>query len=765
MKLLNCVLLFVFISISTTYGRDIYIDYNSSKNCMDSYEYVKDGNAETPYLFFHLKVSDNEKVILEAGEDYTPRQYKPSNTLSCKDLERDEQFVTDVNAGLVDVYIVQEHTYGFRIYKVKKAEYYYNTSIAFGSRGSEFAYSYYYNQNSTGNLATKGSKADVYFDSKNDENCLSEYNFKVSSDAGKRSKASLTLLPEIGLLYKKADPVPPLARGSELELRKINDYNIQDYLGLICKFYGGENKTNSNPTANNSGSGYNPNKPNTGGYNPNKPGSTGYNPNQSGSGYTPGQNQGNPTTGSTGSRFQSPNYGNGTGTATAGTGGGGYIPSGTGNNNSFESGGEYIDGVFYPNYASSGSIRVTGAKTEGVGNWINPRMGTVYLDVDKGYYINSKTGQPANGVYGGNTYKDGYMVGGQPGPTRTTTTTRETTTTYRPQPQTTSTPPPVVEDAECLERSTADTHIVRKKETLFGIARTYGLTVKQLKAWNKIPANNRIYPCMRMNITAPAQTASVSKGMKTNCDEQPTYNTHIVQKGENLYGIARSYGITFNQLKAWNGLRRNTIYPCTRLTIAPPVDYQTAPTRPYVQPTAQPQLAYIIAAPAGTTIPSAGAPTAYNYVGGKGGNNHVVKKNETLYGIARLYGMNVNDLIRLNNLSSHLIAPGQVLVIAGNAAVPTQVIAVPQEYNYVAPSFDSNARRDVIRNQPILSGKGDGLTEVNVNGQKRLVHVVREDETLAGIARYYNTSVAKIRSLNDLDRNEVIIPFQRLYVE
>ena len=52
-----------------------------------------------------------------------------------------------------------------------------------------------------------------------------------------------------------------------------------------------------------------------------------------------------------------------------------------------------------------------------------------------------------------------------------------------------------------------------------------------------------------------------------------------------------------------------------------------------------------------------------------------------------------------------------------------------------------------------------------MNGQKRLVHVVRDDETLAGIARYYNTTVAKIRALNDMDRNEVIIPFQRLYVE
>ena len=757
MKLLNCVLLFSFLTMSSMYGKDIYIDYNSSKDCMDSYEYAKDGNAETPYLFFHLKVSDNEKVILESGEDYTPRQYKPSNTLNCKDLERDEQFVSDINAGIINVFIVQEHTYGFRIYKVKKAEYYYNTSIAFGSRAEDYSYSYYYNQNSTGNLATKGSKADVFFEQKNDENCLSEYNFKVSADNGRKSKASLTILPEIGVLYKKADPVPPLARGSELELRKINDYNIQDYLGLICKFYGGKPNTT---TANNSGSNSGSNSSTNNG--------SGYNPTNNNSGYNPTTNSGsyNPTnSGNTTDVGNNPPYygsGNSTGgynpnNANTNTGGG-YVPSGSGNGNKYEQGTTAADGTYYPNYASSGRIRVTGAKTDGIGNWINPRMGTIYLDIDKGYYVNSETGQPANGLYGGNTYKDGYMVNGQPGPTRTTTTTGTTTTTYTPTQTTT---PPVVEDAGCLEKSTADTHIVKKKETLFAIARTYGLSIKQLKAWNKIPANNRIYPCMRLAIAPPVALANTSKGMKVDCDEQPTYNTHIVQKGENLYSIARSYGVTFTQLKSWNGLKRNTIYPCTRLIVQAPVDYNyQRPTQTVVQQ--QPQVAYII--PAGTPIPAGATPTVYNQViASKGANTHTVRKNETLYSISKMYGMKVNDLIRLNNLSSSAIAPGQVLIIAV-VTQPQQVI--PQEYIYVAPTVDGNAaRREMTQAQPILSGKGDNLMEVNVNGQKRLVHVVREDETLAGIARYYNTSVAKIRALNDMDRNEVIIPFQRLYVE
>ena len=65
MKQVNVLLLFLFAAFNS-FGTSIYIDYNASKDCMDSYEYAKDGNEETPYLFFHLKVSDNEKIILEA---------------------------------------------------------------------------------------------------------------------------------------------------------------------------------------------------------------------------------------------------------------------------------------------------------------------------------------------------------------------------------------------------------------------------------------------------------------------------------------------------------------------------------------------------------------------------------------------------------------------------------------------------------------------------------------------------------------------------
>lgn len=690
MKQVNVLLIFLFAAFNS-FGNSIYIDYNASKDCMDSYEYAKDGNEETPFLFFHLKVSDNEKIILEAGEDYTPRQYKPAGTETCAELERDEKFVDDINKGTLEVFLVQEHTYGFRVYKVKKAEYYYNTNIAFGTRSDNYSFSYYYNQTSTGNLATKGSKADVFFSEKDDNDCLSRYKFRIKTDPTRNSMADLTILPEIGILYKKSDPMPPLAVGEKLELRKINNYNIVDYLGLICKFYGGQPKDNTTTDASSNNPGDLTSSTNDVPLNPNI-------------NTTPITN--NPNVNVTGGSSDNRPPG---------------LLSG-GNNN-----------------------------TGGYTSTVYPGAGRIYLDLDKGYYVDSTTGLRAEGDFGGNSYQNGYMVNNNE------TTTPSTGGSESDGPST-----PANDDTGCLEVSTNDTHIVQKKETLYTISRTYGLDIKDVKEWNEIGANNRIYPCMRLSIVPPVEKPSKGAGAD-DCLEQPTYNTHVVQKRETLYSIAATYGVTVNQIKAWNGLRRDAIYPCTRLMIQPPSDYQIirqAPTQPagtayYIRPQTSP-----------ATVTPATQPQSYAYIGAKGAKYHTVAKSETLFRIAAVYGIKVAELKKVNSLTSDMIKPGQVLLIS-EAVTGTQVLQVsaaqqqPQEYVYINPALAGNRN---AQGQPLVTGKGEELIEMNVDGTQRLIHIVQDEDTLHNIAQKYKTTVGLLRSLNDMDRNEVIVPFQRLYV-
>jgi LysM repeat protein len=47
-------------------------------------------------------------------------------------------------------------------------------------------------------------------------------------------------------------------------------------------------------------------------------------------------------------------------------------------------------------------------------------------------------------------------------------------------------------------------------------------------------------------------------------------NAHVVQAGETLFGIARQYGLSLEQLRALNRLQGETIYPGQRLVVGKP---------------------------------------------------------------------------------------------------------------------------------------------------------------------------------------------------
>lgn len=105
---------------------------------------------------------------------------------------------------------------------------------------------------------------------------------------------------------------------------------------------------------------------------------------------------------------------------------------------------------------------------------------------------------------------------------------------------------------------------------------------------------------------------------------------HVVRSGENLGLIARRYRVSVSQLKTWNNLRSNTIYPGQRLTV-----YSSgAPSRPAGQPPVQ------------------RASTA---------TYHTVRSGENLGLIAQRYRCSVNDLQQWNNISGSIIRPGQRL--------------------------------------------------------------------------------------------------------
>jgi LysM repeat protein len=111
-------------------------------------------------------------------------------------------------------------------------------------------------------------------------------------------------------------------------------------------------------------------------------------------------------------------------------------------------------------------------------------------------------------------------------------------------------------------------------------------------------------------------------------------------------------------------------------------------------------------------------------------NKHIVAEKETLYSVARLYGISVDDLRQMNKLTSDALSNGQELTIKRGNSAPEQ------------PVVKSNTT-------PAISLKG--------------VHIVVSKETLFSISKQYNISVDQLKKWNNLNSNELSLG-QTLFV-
>jgi LysM repeat protein len=100
-------------------------------------------------------------------------------------------------------------------------------------------------------------------------------------------------------------------------------------------------------------------------------------------------------------------------------------------------------------------------------------------------------------------------------------------------------------------------HTVQPGDTLTSIAAQYDTTVEAIQAANKITDPDDIYVGQKLII--PVQSGSIQPTPSGNCRFY-----HTVQKGEWVYQIARSYGVSPTAVLAANGMTSQTgslIYP------------------------------------------------------------------------------------------------------------------------------------------------------------------------------------------------------------
>ena len=95
-------------------------------------------------------------------------------------------------------------------------------------------------------------------------------------------------------------------------------------------------------------------------------------------------------------------------------------------------------------------------------------------------------------------------------------------------------------------------HQVRRGETISEIADEYGVTQREVLAWNGLDSRGRIRAGQRIRVSSPE--VRMAPEVEQGTTPRAVVKTHIVRRGDTLKGLARRYGVSIQALREANGL-------------------------------------------------------------------------------------------------------------------------------------------------------------------------------------------------------------------
>lgn len=160
-------------------------------------------------------------------------------------------------------------------------------------------------------------------------------------------------------------------------------------------------------------------------------------------------------------------------------------------------------------------------------------------------------------------------------------------------------------------------YVVQKGDTLYSISKKYGIPVAELIEMNHLTSQ----------ILSIGQILDVSSVVNSSPD------IYIVEKGDTLYSVAKRFGLSVSDLISYNQLMDTTLKVGQTLSLSPVSEIVMGSScfgNSYKEP---------------------------HYI------TYTVKRGDTLYSIAKKYGVSVDSILKLNNLLSTSLSIGQVLKI------------------------------------------------------------------------------------------------------
>lgn len=179
---------------------------------------------------------------------------------------------------------------------------------------------------------------------------------------------------------------------------------------------------------------------------------------------------------------------------------------------------------------------------------------------------------------------------------------------------------------------------------------------------------------------------------------------HIVQAGDTLFQLSKKYGVTVDSLKNTNYLIYDGLWIGQRLTIPIVNNDDTS---------------------------SSSSPTTTQY------KSYSVQKGDSLYKIARKFDIDIEDLKRINGLTSNLLSIGQKLKVPDASSGSTS--------NTGTGSGSTS------------SGSGSSTDSGGNSGSSWAVYTVKKGDSLYKIATQFKITVERLKQINLLSSNSLYI--------
>ena len=190
---------------------------------------------------------------------------------------------------------------------------------------------------------------------------------------------------------------------------------------------------------------------------------------------------------------------------------------------------------------------------------------------------------------------------------------------------------------------------------------------------------------------------------------------YTVKKGDSLWKIANKYNTTVEKLKSANNLKTNTLSVGQKLVIP------SISVSPEVSDT------------------------------------YIVQKGDSLWSIANKFNMTVSELKNLNNLTNNLLSIGQVLKIkdSSNNGKTTYTVQKGDSLWVIANKYGITTEELKSYNNLTsnLLSIGQVLKIPQGKTSTENIYTVKKGDSLWTIANRYNTTVEKIKVLNNLTSN------------